>query len=194
MKNFRSLPPKRTGKSRASQTKLRADGALLAPALAALVGLASLVVPSEEARAAEYARALSPQCQELLNTWNGLSSFGAFAISRSGACGYSWRARNEHEAKENALINCELHTGSHKGSCRIFYVHDRNPGNYTATSECSDLFQQYKSHRRFKAYAIGRRGGCGYSYGKPSRQAAEQTALQYCYSSGERECRIWAQE
>lgn len=124
-------------------------------------------------------------CVKDIEDWRTRSSIGAFAVERGGACGWSYGFDTLKEARERALEECRKH-GS---DCKVVEVHTDKAGNWALGAKCKVDLANWRKKATIGAFAVERRGGCGWSYGFKSLTEARDRALAECRKQGS-ECII----
>ncbi len=87
--------------------------------LAFLLALGSVELRSNTV-AAQSAATLTKVCLKLYKSWQKQESYGAFAASASGHCGYGSRYATLRGARSAAISECRK---SHSGRCKIIAEH-----------------------------------------------------------------------
>lgn len=57
-------------------------------------------------------------------------------------------------------------------------------------ANCTAIYEQWRAHARYAAFAVASGGVCGSSWNGVSQEEANAIALRYCASSGGQDCRV----
>ncbi|MBU2580557.1 MAG: DUF4189 domain-containing protein [Alphaproteobacteria bacterium] len=127
-------------------------------------------------------RRMGRPCRNSYNQFLRKPGFGAFAVARNGACGFSWDHNSAKSAREGAIKECQK-LGR---KCGVAAVRWRP--EWQLASTCQENFRDWQRGTNTSAFAVGRFGWCGWSNGSPSLEEAKQQALAGCRKYGP--CRI----
>lgn len=127
-------------------------------------------------------RRMGRPCRKSYRQFLRKPGFGAFAVARNGACGYTWSSSSYESAKQVALSKCR-NVGR---KCRIAAIRRRPV--WVLDSKCRQKFQEWKRKADTSAFAIGRFGWCGWTTNSPTVHEAKKKALAVCRQNGP--CRI----
>jgi hypothetical protein len=128
---------------------------------------------------------ISANCKVSLESWRTKASIGAFALSKEGACGWSWRHKTESDARNAAMEYCK----KYGTECKVIDVHTDQPGDYSLTNECRTKLTEWHKKSSLAAFAVSRDGACGWSFNYDTMQGAEKRALKECANQGP-ECKV----
>lgn len=124
-----------------------------------------------------------PECKIEYEKYMKSEPARAFALSRSGSCGWSDDQMNPAAATKSALAAC-ADTGS---ECRITESFD---GKWELDKGCKELAAKWTRMRGRGSFAAGMSGGCGYSHSYSSTADADAEALSQCKKNEGNDCKI----
>jgi ABC-type sugar transport system substrate-binding protein len=126
---------------------------------------------------------LGEACTKRLEEWRKKPTARAFAVSRHGACGWSDSESSQSDARRTALAEC----ANRGADCKVIEVSE---GNWEIETDCKETYDKWTRLRGRGSFAVGRNGGCGYTYGYGSTSEADSEALRHCRESDGVECKV----
>ena len=152
-----------------------------------------LLIPYPEAAATETPRAnaitskdIRGTCKDDYSSWLRRAGYGAFAYSRSGACGYTWEYETRIAARSGALRNCSRLIGA--AACEIVAEKDNNSSrsrdaylcrfgrDRLALDACNRLLDSSSRDKREMARYFNHRGGVYDLLGDPAHAISDYAA------------------
>ncbi len=123
---------------------------------------------------------IGSNCQRDIRNWRGKVSIGAFALERGGGCGWSFGFNNLKQARDRALAEC----ANQGPNCEVIEVHTDNSGDYKLGANCQRDIVSWRKKASIGAFAVEKRGGCGWSWANKTVEQARNSALQACRKQG----------